>query len=109
MTACVSQRQESAVCADPPCAAQNVTEAIFEQFAVPPATHTWYWYVPPPLLPVLSVYAEPLLASVPPDQPEYQDARSLLGFLANFAPLGPRWVPPDSILREFIGESTFKY
>jgi len=60
-------------------------------------------------LAVLKVYAEPLLASVSPDQPEYQDARSLLGFLANFAPLGPRWVPPDSILREFIGESTFKY
>jgi uridine kinase len=60
-------------------------------------------------LAVLKVYAEPLLASVPPDQPEYQDARSLLGFLANFATLGPRWVPPDSILREFIGESTFKY
>jgi uridine kinase len=60
-------------------------------------------------LAVLKVLAEPLLGSVPPDQPEYQDARSLLGFLANFAPLNPRWVPPDSILREFIGESTFKY
>ncbi len=60
-------------------------------------------------LAVLKVLAEPLLSSVPPDQPEYQDARSLLGFLANFASLNPRWVPPDSILREFIGESTFKY
>jgi uridine kinase len=60
-------------------------------------------------LAVLKVLAEPLLDSVPPDRPEYQDARSLLGFLANFAPLGPRWVPPDSILREFIGESAFKY
>jgi uridine kinase len=60
-------------------------------------------------LAVLKVLAEPLLASVPPDRPEYQDARSLLAFLGNFAPLNPRWVPPDSILREFIGESTFKY
>lgn len=60
-------------------------------------------------LAVLKVLAEPLLAAVPPDVAEYQDARSLLGFLANFAPLNPRWVPPDSILREFIGESTFKY
>ncbi len=60
-------------------------------------------------LAVLKVLAEPLLDAVPPDRPEYQDARSLLGFLANFAPLGPRWVPPDSILREFIGESAFKY
>jgi uridine kinase len=60
-------------------------------------------------LAVLKVYAEPLLASVKPDVPEYQDARMLLSFLANFAPLHPRWVPATSILREFIGESAFKY
>jgi uridine kinase len=60
-------------------------------------------------LAVLKVYAEPLLASVKPDAAEYQDARMLLSFLANFAPLHPRWVPPTSILREFIGESAFKY
>lgn len=60
-------------------------------------------------LAVLKVYAEPLLASVKPDVPEYQEARSLLSFLENFAPLHPRWVPATSILREFIGESAFKY
>ncbi|HVO40661.1 MAG TPA: nucleoside kinase [Spirochaetia bacterium] len=60
-------------------------------------------------LAVLKVYADPLLASVKPDVPEYQEARSLLSFLENFAPLHPRWVPPTSILREFIGESAFKY
>jgi uridine kinase len=60
-------------------------------------------------LAVLKVYAEPLLASVKPDVQEYQEARALLGFLGNFAPLLPRWVPPTSILREFIGESAFKY
>ncbi|MGA2763204.1 MAG: nucleoside kinase [Spirochaetia bacterium] len=60
-------------------------------------------------LAVLKVYAEPLLASVKPDVREYQEARSLLSFLGNFAPLHPRWVPPTSILREFIGESAFKY
>jgi uridine kinase len=60
-------------------------------------------------LAVLKVYAEPLLASVKPDAAEYQDARILLSFLANFAPLHPRWVPATSILREFIGESEFKY
>jgi uridine kinase len=60
-------------------------------------------------LAVLKVYAEPLLASVKPEVPEYQDARMLLSFLANFAPLHPRWVPATSILREFIGESAFKY
>ena len=60
-------------------------------------------------LAVLKVYAEPLLASVKPDVPEYQEARSLLSFLQNFAPLYPLWVPATSILREFIGESAFKY
>ena len=60
-------------------------------------------------LAVLKVYAEPLLASVKPDCAEYQEARSLLAFLANFTPLPAGWVPPTSILREFIGESAFKY
>jgi uridine kinase len=60
-------------------------------------------------LAVLKVYAEPLLTSVKPDVAEYQEARSLLGFLGNFAPLHPRWVPSTSILREFIGESEFTY
>ncbi|HET6487088.1 MAG TPA: nucleoside kinase [Spirochaetia bacterium] len=60
-------------------------------------------------LAVLKTYAEPLLATVKPDSPEYQDARTLLRFLANFAPLHPRWVPTTSILREFIGESAFRY
>jgi uridine kinase len=60
-------------------------------------------------LAVLKVYADPLLASVKPDAREYQEARMLLSFLSNFAPLHPRWVPVTSILREFIGESAFKY
>ncbi len=60
-------------------------------------------------LAVLKTYAEPLLATVKPDAPEYQDARTLLRFLSNFAPLHPRWVPSTSILREFIGESAFHY
>ncbi len=60
-------------------------------------------------LAVLKVYAEPLLATVKPDTAEYQDARTLLSFLSNFTPLHPRWVPATSILREFIGESAFRY
>ncbi len=60
-------------------------------------------------LAVLKVVAEPLLASVGPEEPEYQDARGLLAFLANFVPLGSDDVPPNSILREFIGGSTFTY
>ncbi len=60
-------------------------------------------------LAVLKIFAEPLLKTVKPDVPQYQDARNLMSFLSNFAPLQPRWVPPTSILREFIGESEFKY
>jgi hypothetical protein len=33
----------------------------------------------------------------------------LYSFLNNFAPIPPSWVPEYSILREFIGESAFKY
>lgn len=60
-------------------------------------------------LAVLKVYAEPLLRSVKPDEKEYFEARHLLSFLNNFAPLPPNWVPQQSILREFIGGSAFKY
>ncbi len=60
-------------------------------------------------LAVLKVYAEPLLATVKPDVPQYSEARSLMSFLEDFTPLHPRWVPPTSILREFIGESEFSY
>ncbi len=60
-------------------------------------------------LAVLKVYAEPLLRTVKPDEKEYYKARKLLSFLNNFAPLPPNWVPTQSILREFIGGSAFKY
>ena len=60
-------------------------------------------------LAVLKVYAEPLLRTVKPDKKEYYEARKLLSFLNNFAPLPPNWVPTQSILREFIGGSAFKY
>ena len=58
---------------------------------------------------VLKVFAEPLLRSVKPDSPEYSDASRLLDFLSNFAPIPSYMVPLDSILREFIGNSSFKY
>lgn len=60
-------------------------------------------------LAVLKVYAEPLLENVPPTVPEYADAVRLLGLLAHFLPLFPDEVPPTSILREFIGGSSFRY
>ncbi len=60
-------------------------------------------------LSVLKVYAEPLLKSVKPTMPEYSEAARLLAFLGYFAPIPPQYVPGQSILREFIGESEFKY
>jgi uridine kinase len=60
-------------------------------------------------LSVLKFYAEPRLREVNPDTPEYAEAVRLLTFLENFAPIPPQYVPPLSILREFIGESEFKY
>ena len=60
-------------------------------------------------LAVMKFYAEPLLRSVKPGMREYSEASRLLSFLANFAPIPPQYVPGTSILREFIGESDFKY
>ncbi|MFA6507388.1 MAG: nucleoside kinase [Treponemataceae bacterium] len=60
-------------------------------------------------LAILKVYAEPLLRSVKPTMDQYAEASRLLSFLDNFAPVPPQYVPGQSILREFIGESEFKY
>ena len=60
-------------------------------------------------LAVLKFYAEPLLRSVKPGMKEYSEAARLLSFLGNFAPIPPQYVPGTSILREFIGDSEFKY
>jgi uridine kinase len=60
-------------------------------------------------LSVLKYYADPLLRAVKPNQREYAEASRLLSFLENFAPISPHYVPGTSILREFIGDSEFKY
>ncbi|MDR3138693.1 MAG: nucleoside kinase [Treponema sp.] len=60
-------------------------------------------------LAVLKFYADPLLRSVKPSMTEYAEAVRLLSFLENFAPIPPQYVPGQSILREFIGDSEFKY
>ena len=60
-------------------------------------------------LAVLKLYAEPLLATVTPDVPEYADAVRLITLLSHFLGMMPDEVPPTSILREFIGGSSFKY
>lgn len=58
---------------------------------------------------VLKTYAEPLLESVGPSSPWYHDARRLLHFLESFLPIPAEYVPENSILREFIGGSVYKY
>jgi uridine kinase len=60
-------------------------------------------------LAVLKFYAEPLLRSVKPGMKEFAEAVRLLAFLENFAPIPSQYVPSQSILREFIGGSEFKY
>lgn len=58
---------------------------------------------------VLRPFAEKILREVPDTAPEYDEARRMLKFLDNFIPIPPDEVPPTSILREFIGGSSFKY
>jgi uridine kinase len=60
-------------------------------------------------LAVLRTLAEPLLAEVKPDQPQYAEARRMQEFLASFLTVSDHLVPPTSILREFIGRSSFRY
>nr|MCR5724199.1 nucleoside kinase [Treponema sp.] len=58
---------------------------------------------------VLKVYAEPLLRRVSPEQPEYREASRLLDFLDLWSPMPSDYVPTQSIIREFIGGSSFHY
>lgn len=58
---------------------------------------------------VLRRFAEPILREVPNTMPEYGEARRMLKFLDNFIPIAPDEIPPTSLLREFIGGSSFKY
>ena len=60
-------------------------------------------------LSVLKIYAEPLLRAVKPTEIEYSEASRLLMFLNNFSTISSSFVPGQSIIREFIGESDFKY
>lgn len=57
---------------------------------------------------VLRNYAEPILAAVPEDCPEYAEATRLLNFLHYFTPVSDREIPLTSIMREFVGGSSFE-
>ena len=53
--------------------------------------------------------ALPLLEQVPENTPEYSEAYRLRKFLTYLKPISTRGLPPTSLLREFLGGSTFKY
>ena len=60
-------------------------------------------------LAVLKAKAEPLLLEVKRNSPQYGEARRLLKFLSYFEPLDGDTIPPTSLLREFVGGSSFNY
>ena len=60
-------------------------------------------------LAVIKQQAEPLLELVPENCDEYSEAYRLLKFLKYIRPIPNRQLPPTSLLREFLGGSSFKY
>ena len=60
-------------------------------------------------LAVLKRHAEPILAEVPKSCEEYTEAHRLLKFLQYFVTIHDREIPPTSLLREFVGGSSFRY
>jgi uridine kinase len=60
-------------------------------------------------LAVLKKYADPLLKMVLENQMEYVESTRLLKFLSYFKPIDDGEIPPTSLLREFLGGSSFVY
>lgn len=60
-------------------------------------------------LPVLKNLAVPVLKTVKPWHKQYAEAARLMSFLNNLITIQAKNVPMNSILREFIGDSDFKY
>ncbi len=58
---------------------------------------------------VLKLYAEPQLKKIPENCEEYAEARRLLNFIELIDPIAPKNIPPTSIMREFLGGSSFEY
>jgi uridine kinase len=60
-------------------------------------------------LAVLKVYAERYLLEVPEDSPAQPISFRLRRLIDKIVAIYPEYVPPTSILREFVGGSSFKY
>lgn len=58
---------------------------------------------------VLKKHAEPLLREIPESSEHYGEAQRLLKFLSYFLNIEEKEIPPTSILREFLGGSSFLY
>ncbi|MEG1915754.1 MAG: nucleoside kinase [Muribaculaceae bacterium] len=58
---------------------------------------------------VMKEYAYPILRQVAHDVPEYAEANRLLMFLSYFESISEKQIPSTSLLREFLGGSSFKY
>lgn len=58
---------------------------------------------------LLKPFVEPLLKKVPENCVEYAEAQRLLNFTELIEPIDPKYVPPTSIMREFLGGSSFEY
>ena len=60
-------------------------------------------------LAVIKGQAEPLLEQVPENCPEHAEAYRLLKFLRYIKPIPDTQIPPTSLIREFLGGSSFQY
>jgi len=60
-------------------------------------------------LAVLKKYAEPLLKAVTESHPEFSESNRLLKFFSYFKPIDDLEIPPTSLIREFLGGSSFTY
>ncbi len=60
-------------------------------------------------LAVLRKYAIPVLEQVAENRPEFMESKRLLKFLSYFKPIDDNEIPPTSLLREFLGGSSFAY
>ncbi len=58
---------------------------------------------------VLKHYIEPILLEVKPNSKEFSEAKRLLKFLNYFKAFDDKTIPPTSIIREFLGGSSFNY
>lgn len=56
---------------------------------------------------VMRNHAESILATVPHNSPEYTEAHRLIRFLHYFTPVSDKEIPATSMLRQFIGGSSF--